>query len=233
MKKLTNDEFISKSIQIHGNKYDYSLTNFLNVRTRIKIILDGVIYEQLPYAHLFGKCPENIQNIKTEEEFINECKKVHNNKYDYSLLKYTGNKNKIKIIYNGNIYTQIASDHLRGHEPKLISSTESIGVKTIKKYLDDKSINYVREFCFKDCKHLSTLYFDFYLPRYNITIEYDGRQHFESVPYFGGELGLQKTKERDKSKNEYTQKNNISLFRVCYLDDIIYKLDMIFKNYDI
>lgn len=38
MKKLTKEEFINRSIEIHGNKFDYSKTEFKNVRSKIILI---------------------------------------------------------------------------------------------------------------------------------------------------------------------------------------------------
>ena len=43
MRKMTNEEFISKSRDIHGNKYDYSLTNYVNMKSKVKIIVDLLI----------------------------------------------------------------------------------------------------------------------------------------------------------------------------------------------
>jgi hypothetical protein len=37
-KKLTNEEFLKKCIDIHGDKYDYSKTEYINTRTNIIII---------------------------------------------------------------------------------------------------------------------------------------------------------------------------------------------------
>lgn len=54
-KKLTQDEFIERSIKFHGNKYDYSLVNYINTDTKIKIICPthGIFYQR-PSSHLNG-----------------------------------------------------------------------------------------------------------------------------------------------------------------------------------
>lgn len=36
LKKLTTEEFISKTKEVHGDKYDYSLVEYINSRTKIK-----------------------------------------------------------------------------------------------------------------------------------------------------------------------------------------------------
>lgn len=52
----------------------------------------------------------------------------------------------------------------------------------------------------------------------NTCIEYDGKQHFKAVDFFGGEKGLIETQKRDKEKNNYCLKNGIYLFRIPYTD---------------
>lgn len=71
---------------------------------------------------------------------------------------------------------------------------------------------------------------DFYLNEYNICIEYDGRQHYEAVDFFGGNDALLISKKRDNIKNKYCKSNNIKLFRIKYSDNIDKKLKKI-KNY--
>ena len=63
--------------------------------------------------------------------------------------------------------------------------------------------------------------FDFYLPEYNLFIEYDGMQHFEPVRFHNQtdeemELTFELTKKRDEIKNIYCKENNINLLRIPY-----------------
>lgn len=62
--------------------------------------------------------------------------------------------------------------------------------------------------------------FDFYLPRYNLFIEYDGEQHYKPVRFFGNEEDAEnvfkRTQEHDKIKNQYCKDNNINLLRIPY-----------------
>jgi len=116
MKKLTKEEFINRSIEVHKNKYDYSLVEYLDSKTKVKIIFNGNIYEQTPNKHLQGKCPEKRINIlKTADNFIESANKLHNNKYDYSLIDYKGCYSLLKIIcpLHG-IFNQRADSHLNG-----------------------------------------------------------------------------------------------------------------------
>jgi very-short-patch-repair endonuclease len=95
-------------------------------------------------------------------------------------------------------------------------SRMSYGELLIAKILDDKNIKYKYNKPLKDCISSSKLRFDFYLPDYNICIEYDGKQHFESVEYFGGDIEFEKVKIRDNIKNEWCKVNDIKLLRFNY-----------------
>jgi hypothetical protein len=63
----------------------------------------------------------------------------------------------------------------------------------------------------ENCKDKQKLPFDFYLPNYNICIEFNGEQHYKPIKWFGGEKTLEGIKKRDKIKMEYCQNNNIPL----------------------
>ena len=73
---------------------------------------------------------------------------------------------------------------------------------------------------FEDCKDKKQLPFDFYLPDYNCCIEYDGRQHFQAIEYWGGEEVFQLTQFHDQIKNDYCKENNIRLIRIKYDEDV-------------
>jgi hypothetical protein len=116
-RKLDKEKFIKKSIEIFGNKYDYSLVDYVNARTPVKIIFDGIVYEQRPQYHLSGLCPEGINVIDTES-FIAKSKKIFKNRYDYSLVEYKNKDEYVKILYNGQMYLQRPYYHLRGDKPE-------------------------------------------------------------------------------------------------------------------
>ena len=70
--------------------------------------------------------------------------------------------------------------------------------------------------------------FDFYIPKYNLIIEYDGFHHFYPVNGGGGEEKFKLTQENDAIKNKYCKENDITLLRIPYTDskeDIIRKIN--------
>lgn len=117
-KKLTTEQFIEEANIIHNFKYDYSLVNYKNSKTKIKIICSKHgIFEQTPGSHLNGRgCPACANNQrKTTEQFIKEANKIHNFKYDYSLVNYVNSYAKIKIIcLKHGVFEQTPHDHLKG-----------------------------------------------------------------------------------------------------------------------
>ncbi len=142
--------------------------------------------------------------------------------------EYINGSEKIEIkCPKGHIFKMMFYNFKQGQRCPLCK--ESIGERKIEKFLNNHDINYVREYRFDDCKNKRTLPFDFYLPDYNICIEFDGKQHFEYIEFFD------KTKEKfelrkrnDEIKNEYCKHNNIKLIRISYLDkdkieDILHK----------
>jgi len=115
-KKVTTEDFIEKAKKVHGNKYDYSLVEYVNALTKIKIICKKHgIFEQKPKNHLLGCNCSICSNVKkpNTKEFIKKAKKVHGNKFDYSLVKYEDNKTKVKIIcpVHG-IFNQSPNSHI-------------------------------------------------------------------------------------------------------------------------
>ncbi len=101
MKRLTTEEFIERARKVHGNKYDYSKTVYVNNRTKTCIICpEHGEFWQRPAHHLFNHgCPKCADNQKmTKEQFIKKAREIHANKYDYSKVEYKNNKIKICII---------------------------------------------------------------------------------------------------------------------------------------
>ena len=91
---------------------------------------------------------------------------------------------------------------------------ESKGEKIITNFLKENKIHYIPQKKFDSCINKRKLPFDFYLPDYNICIEYDGKQHFEINDFFGGLESFEMVKINDKIKTDYCFDNNITLIRI-------------------
>ena len=103
---MTTEEFIQKAQAVHGDKYDYSKVNYVNYRTRVLIICPKHgEFLQRPDIHLQGKgCTKcgreriGIASSKSKEQFLQEARKVHGDKYDYSKVDYVNYQTKVTII---------------------------------------------------------------------------------------------------------------------------------------
>ena len=215
--RLTTEIFIERSKNVHGNKYDYSLVQYVNAHTKVNINcpVHGT-FNQKAWNHLNNDgCPLCYGTKKyTKDEFIDKSNKVHLNRYDYSLVEYVNNSTKVKIICNQHgVFEQSPSSHL-SQKHGCPNCNNSKGEVFIQKFLSEKNILFYKQHTFSDCKNIRLLPFDFYLPNKNICIEYDGEQHHKPIIRFNGDIGFQKTKIRDNIKNEYCKLNNIKLIRV-------------------
>ena len=54
------------------------------------------------------------------------------------------------------------------------------------------------------------------MPKNNICIEYQGKQHYQVVEYFGGENGLKERQRNDLIKKNYCIEKNIQLLEIQY-----------------
>lgn len=115
-KRLNEYNFIQKSKLRFNNKYDYSLIEYIDLNTKVKIICKKHgIFEKTPKNHLTGQGCKKCSSMSTDK-FIEICKIKHNNKYDYSLVEYEHSLKDVKIIcpIHGE-FRQIPTSHLKGN----------------------------------------------------------------------------------------------------------------------
>ena len=117
--RLSKEGFIKKANEVHGDKYNYSKVRYVNARTKVCIkCTDHGEFWQLPFVHIKGhgcsKCTGKYS--PTTEEWIALANEIHNNKYDYSKVRYENNETKvcIKCPKHGEFW-QIPSSHLSGY----------------------------------------------------------------------------------------------------------------------
>ena len=99
--KNTTKHFIKKAKEIHGNKYGYSKTEYVNNRAKVCIICpEHGEFWQSPYLHTNGSgCPKCAKMLNgaskrlTKCDFLAKAKEIHGDKYDYSNVEYITAKN--------------------------------------------------------------------------------------------------------------------------------------------
>lgn len=169
-------------------------------------------------------CPkclgEKIRNklVKSHEQYMVELREV--NQHIIPLEKYISANKPIlhKCSLDGNQWLTSPYKALQGYGCP--QCNESKGENQVRSWLKNHSIVYEHQKKFDDCKDIKALPFDFYLPDYNTIIEYDGKQHFEPIEYFGGQDRYEYIIKHDKIKDEYCKNNGISLLRIPYFKNV-------------
>jgi hypothetical protein len=241
--KLTLQQFLDKSNKKHNNFYDYSLANYISAIIKVKIICPKHgLFEQQPNNHLFGQgciwcMGDNVRSARkfTKEQWIEKFRKVHGDRYDYSLLKIgegAGNTSKIIIICSKHgEFLQMPNAHLH-MKNNCPYCNISKGEDEVEKYLIKNDIEYIREHKFDKCFNPKTnkkLPFDFFIPKQNLIVEYQGEQHYKKTGHFedraGGLEGLQ---YRDKIKKEFCYQEKINYIAISYKE--FNNINTILKN---
>lgn len=221
-KKRTHEEYIEDLKKV--NKTIIPLESYQNLKTKIRhrCLVCGYEWSICPtnLLHLKHGCPKCSKRAKlTHDEVVSIIHKV--NPYVKILDCYIDDMTKIrfKCTRCGHIWFAKPNNIRQGKGCPLCKSSH--GEKRIVSILFDMKIDFQKEYIFKDCKYETYLPFDFYIEKFNMCIEYDGKQHFEPCCFGGMSIedaleNLKLTKIKDKIKNEYCKKNGIKLIRIPY-----------------
>lgn len=97
---------------------------------------------------------------------------------------------------------------------------KSKGERVIRDFLNNYNIDFIPQKTFKDLIGLGNGYlsYDFYLPKYNLLIEYQGIQHETDIEYFGGIQSYERQRQHDIMKRNYAIKQHIQLLEIWYWD---------------
>ena len=221
-RKNTAKEFIEKARAVHGDKYEYAKTDYINIRNKVEIVCPTHgSFLQTPHGHLKGygcKSCSVDSNKSNTEEFVERARVIHSDKYDYSLVKYTNKRTKVEIVCptHGSFW-QRPTNHLSGRGCAVCSSSK--GELAVLKILKKHNIPYVQQWWYPDDDRRYR--YDFYLPEQNIIIEFHGGQHYTYVEYFHStEDRFQAQKSIDRFKSLIAKERNIPLIE---LKNIKYK----------
>ena len=109
--------------------------------------------------------------------------------------------------------------------------SETVLYKIVRKiFQDDEVIFHHRP------EWLQGLEIDIFIPRYNLAIEYQGKQHFQPVEHWGGKQALLKLQKRDKKKADLCTQNDIELITINYDETLSEervrkKIDQVLKEF--
>jgi len=148
-----------------------------------------------------GRCVSTIY-VNCEEPLVWECSESH--QWRANLKSIRVNKSWCPVCNN-----------FRKKQGELTKILEDI-------LTQDSMCNFKGFEWLKNPETNRKLEIDIWFPEIKLAVEYDGRQHFEPVDYFGGEDEFRKTLNRDKVKNALIQKNN----EICYFIRFSYKEEL-------
>ena len=233
--KLTTESYKQRLVEKNSNIIP--LEEYVNMNTPIlhKCIKHEIEWKTSPSSVLNGGgcciCKKEKQHAslcKSHERYVNELKNINGN--ILPLEEYVNSLTPILhkcTIHNYN-WKVAPSNLLSGHGcPKC---TTSLGENKISEWLENHNVKYEYQKRFSDCKDKKTLPFDFYLPDYNTCIEYQGRQHYEPIEYFGGLEALNYRQYHDELKKEYCKNKDISLLCISFKQNIEEELDNFLFN---
>lgn len=210
-----NKKFTEEDIREMLYKEGYELlTEYKNANTKIIV--------KCSHRHLWettwGKFQSNRRCPYCSGKFnsYDTIKELIESEDGYKLLSTDCSqlRDRVKIkCKHGHIYKVIVGNFKRG--TRCPYCNESKGEEELKRILSKYFIDFKPQYKFKDCKFYKRLPFDFYLPHYNICIEYDGEFHYKMIMGYDEFVN---GKIRDTIKTKYCKDNNIKLIRIPYWD---------------
>lgn len=214
MRKLTLKEFQERLNEIHP-KEKLGVLNYNGGREKCDVIC-------LTCGTIYNKTGENFLS-KTTKSICKQCFPTQPNtlkeyklpeEYEY-MEDYKGMYNKVLVRHKkcGFIWKITPNNIKLGKGCPKCNKKISKGEQKIIKWCEENNIKFETQVPLKMEGH--NLVLDFYLPKYDLYIEYNGEQHYHPVEYFGGEEKFKKQIELDKIKVNFLKNK---LLVISYLD---------------
>ena len=173
----------------------------------------------------FGKV--TFQDLTNQEfGFLKAIRKVGKNKYGYAVWE---------CLCECGRTAEVASRELLSGEASSCGCKKSLGEATISKLLQEKGLDFEREYKFSDLLSPKgeELRFDFAIfgkEGLLCLIEFQGRQHYEPIDFFGGKEAFARLQLHDNLKQQYCMKNRIPLYTISYKDNIETEIQRIMEE---
>lgn len=214
-------------IHYFSKKYDFSILYENSAQEKIKIRCNRCGCEMQRSLVSLLNTPEHCDKCcryregkshYSKEEIQLRLDNEFNNEYE--LLEYQGLSKKALLKHKecGYIFTITKLSDLFCYRNKGCPKCyqfKSIGERKIRDYLDREKIKYIPQKTFSPLNK-SKYRFDFFLPDYNMAIEYQGEQHFRDNGFFKD--GYKTVVYRDNIKRQYCHEHNIELLEIKYTE---------------
>lgn len=234
-RRKTEEQFLEDCRNVHGEKYDYSETKYINDRTSIEIICSkhGSFF-MAPHAHLSGqgcpKCGKESMKLKMRKPFskiVEDARLIHGDKYEYDESSYISTMKPMNITcpIHG-VFQQSPFNHIIGKHGCPKCNMSHLERETMA-FLERNNIKYEYQ---KKFDWLGKQSLDFYLTDYNAAIECQGSQHFEKDKFY---KNIEIVQERDKRKKILCNENKVKViyyYKAKYNKYMDFNSDIIINN---
>ena len=176
------------------------------------------------------------QHLKlTIEDFFNKIPTIFLNEHGnplhkFDLRNFNGYNSIIRIFDpNHGWFTKKVSNYLKGYGHPNTPKCKSRGELAVQEFLIENNIKFMREYTIAE---LIRLRFDFFLPKYNCFVEFDGPQHYiyDEWIWKGRYDKFLKQQENDKIKDQWCLDNGIKMIRITKIKDIPTQLNFLINN---
>jgi len=221
----SKETFVEKSKEKHGDRFDYSKSNYINAKTKIEIIcpIHGSFW-QIPKSHFLNgygcrKCSMKVvhdSQRRSQQDFLAKCKILHGDLYSYEKVDYKTARKKVIITCEKHGDFKITPDsHLTGR-CGCPQCSSSFGENKVRNFLKSVDAPFVEQHWFANCRDQKPLKFDFYLGPF--LIEFQGAQHYKPVKKWGGLKNFKGIQKRDQIKRDYCKNNGLTILEIKYDD---------------
>ena len=186
---------------IHNRRFNIGANHLLRGETGCKECIDIKLH---------------LGCLKTHEQFVSELSDISKN--IEVIGKYDGAKNNIEVkcLKCGHIWNPVASSLLCG--TGCPCCRRSKGEEKIEEYLIKNNITFEPQKKFSELRNILPLSYDFYLPDYNLLIEYQGQFHDGTTSMVDKDKYFERQKINDNLKKDYAKNNNYNLLEIWYYD---------------
>jgi hypothetical protein len=221
IKKKTSEIFKQEVYDLVKNEY-IVLGKYMgaNIKIHIKHMICNHEWNVTPHSFLRGnRCPKCNGGIKSNhDEFVNKVYSKYQDEYSV-LGEYVRALDKILIRHNicGYEWDVTPNNLLRGYGCP--ECNKSKGEKNIRNFLSVRNIVFIIQYTYVNLLGLGgkNLSYDFYLPDYNLLIEFQGNYH-DGTAKGQSKKEFLKQQEHDRRKKEFAKANNIKLLEIWYWD---------------
>ena len=227
-RRKTTDEFKKEVYQLVGDEYTV-ISDYTGHHKPISLKHEKCkrVYSVAPSDFLKGRRCKQChfdECMKTNQEWLDQVKELAGDDYTF-LERYKGDNVKIKYKHVcGHIHKVTPNNFING--TRCTACKESIGEANVRRFLTEAGMLFESQKSFKDLVVEKQLSYDFFLPNYNILLEFQGEQHYRPITFFGGEKAFKKQCVRDELKRSYAKEKGLKVIEIPYTHDTYEKVKM-------